>query len=106
MTKEKISNINTLKEEAVHRAREMQKRARFDPPPANIHRPHEIPQDLKGDIMVCRDKPSQRHREKHKSLFPSLKFDEETLLILALIVLLIREKADKSIIFALLYLLL
>lgn len=113
MTRERTNDLSDLKKEAVTRAREMHKKAKHDHSDRRElqkhepRHPHSHDYDLSKDIIVCRDikEPVKKHK-KPKVLFSALKLDEETLLILALIVLLIKEKADISIIVALLYLLL
>lgn len=113
MTKERINDLSDLKRDAVTRAREMQKKARHDhsdkKPQHHIEpcHPQNHYHDFSQDIIVCKDKKEPARKGKSfKGLFSSLKLDEETILILALIILLVKEKADISIIIALLYLLL
>lgn len=106
------NEMRKMQQEAVKRAEEMQNRARGIP-----HRQPEPPprsEDFGGPPVEVKEegyeskKPPERHSEKPNEtggLFETLMKDKERTLILALILLLMDEQTDNSLILALLYLL-
>lgn len=98
MTNLRKTDLNEMKQDAVRRSREMQQKARRQ------HHFENLPAKCEVKKEEC--KPIVYKSKKSKGLFSKLKLDAETLLILAIIIVLINEKADMPLIVALLYLLL
>jgi len=126
-------DMQRLQQDAIRRAREMQARAQGSAPTLNIpaarpapvqNRPappvvpppvrHTPPQEQ----HVPSETPAPRHRDAPEQepmkgllspigdIFGSLMADSERTLILVLIILLVEDKADTGVIFALMYLIL
>ncbi len=99
--------MRKMQEEAVRRAEEMQSRARAVQQPH--HQPEPPPREEHfGEEPIQVQKPPEKHPDKPNEtggLFETLMKDKERTLILALILLLMDEKSDNSLILALLYLL-
>ncbi len=104
------SEMLRMQQEAVRRAREMQNRARRGeppkppPPPPPIHHESMSPSPPRMERPVERPlpPPPPNHSE---GLLEVLFRDKEKTLILCLVLLLMDEKSDNSLILALLYLL-
>jgi len=106
-------NMQNLQQEAIRRAREMQARAQI-PPSYTPPRPVEgAPHTHAEQMPVHAPKPENRHAPPPRPPDPpplsgSLDFlmkDSERTLILALLLILMEERADSSLVFALTYLL-
>ena len=98
------SEMRKMQEEAVKRAEEMQNRAK-----AHINRQPEQPpppmpqkENLTGNMPKM---PPEKPKEETGGIFETLMKDKERTLILSLILLLMDEQTDNSLILALLYLL-
>ncbi len=98
------SEMRRMQEEAVKRAEEMQSRAKAHINHQPEHPPPPIPQkeNLTENIPKI---PPEKPKEETGGIFETLMKDKERTLILSLILLLMDEKTDNSLIFALLYLL-
>ena len=100
------SEMRRMQEEAVRRAEEMQNRAK-----AQMHRQPQPepppPPPVKNENIVEERPVMQPEKPKQESsgIFEALMKDKERTLILSLILLLMDEKTDNSLILALLYLL-
>lgn len=99
------SEMRRMQEEAVRRTEEMQNRAK-----AQIHRqPEPLPQAAPKAESIAEERPVMPPPPKPKAetggIFETLMKDKEQTLILSLILLLMDEQTDNSLIFALLYLL-
>jgi len=116
-------DMQQLQQDAIRRAREMQSRAqipvqRVPPPPVPrpAPSPPPVPVQHAQQIQPPRERqaapvPNQLGRESPKGqlnpltdIFESLLSDSERTLIMVLILLLVEEKADTGLIFALMYL--
>jgi hypothetical protein len=116
-------DMQQLQQDAIRRAREMQARAQIPvprpPPPPQV--PHPVPNTPVTAPRAPQIQPPREHHtapilnqpehEPPKSplnpltdIFESLLSDSERTLILVLILLLVEEKADTGLIFALMYL--
>jgi len=96
------SEMRRMQEEAVKRAEEMQNRAK-----AHINRqlPEQPPVKSEKAAEERPKMPPEKPKEETGGIFETLMKDKERTLILSLILLLMDEKTDNSLIFALLYLL-
>lgn len=108
--------MNQLRQEAIRRAREMQSRAQIPvaqypapepPPPVAPERPHPSVEQ-----MPIHPRPTTNHAQpEHNTPMPftgTLDFltkDSERSLLLILLLILMEERADNSLLFALMYLL-
>ncbi len=113
------NHMSRLQQDAIRRAREMQAKARYPqqqrnpagrpPPAAPVPPPHEEPPEKapaqSGTDSDAVQTAKNADPERPGELFDYLMKDGERTLILFLLILLIEEKADASLIFALLYLL-
>ncbi len=117
------NHMSRLQQDAIRRAREMQAKARYPqqqrnpagrpPPAAPVPSPHEEPpkkapaqnDGQSGADADAGQAAKNADPERPGELFDYLMKDGERTLILFLLILLIEEKADASLIFALLYLL-
>ncbi len=102
------SEMKRMQEEAVRRAEEMQSRARAvqqqqNQPSYNQPKPEPV-SEIKAPHAENIQKPPERQNETG-GLFETLMKDKERTLILGLILLLMDEKTDNSLIIALMYLL-
>ncbi len=111
-------NMQTLQQEAIRRAREMQARAQIPPtyapprPQANAPHPrteqmpvHSDPQPPRQRPRPAPSAPGQAEDISPTGALDVLFQDSERSLILMLLLILMEEKADTSLIFALMYLL-
>ena len=102
-----------MQQEAVRRAREMQNRARPAPvPPSRVPPPKEVRQEPQmsnnnnnGGGFSRQPIRGEPRKDKQSGIFEALFKDKEKTLILSLILLLMDEKSDNSLMLALLYLL-
>ena len=100
------SEMRRMQEEAVRRAEEMQNRAK-----AQMHRqpqPEPPPPPPVKNENIVEERPVMppvKPKEETGGIFEALMKDKERTLILSLILLLMDEKTDNSLILALLYLL-
>ena len=98
------SEMRRMQEEAVRRTEEMQNRAK-----TQIHRQPEPPPKAEPKNEVIPEErhimPPEKPKEETGGIFETLMKDKEQTLILSLILLLMDEQTDNSLIFALLYLL-
>ena len=98
------SEMRKMQEEAVKRAEEMQNRAKShvnrqpEPPPPPMPQKEKIPENIPK-------MPPEKPKEETGGIFETLMKDKERTLILSLILLLMDEQTDNSLILALLYLL-
>lgn len=109
-------DMQRLQQDAIRRAREMQSRAQISPAPVTRPVPKApIPVQAAQPQNQSAPKPTAPVHEQHdhepskglspvNDIFEMLLSDSERTLILALILLLVEEKADMSLIFALMYL--
>ncbi len=110
-------DMNELRRDAIRRAREMQARAQIppsygqhgpeSPPPENGSPPP--PDPVPPPAEANRSPASARQPSSGPAIGGALDFllkDQEQTLILALLLILIEEKADSALIFAMMYLLL
>jgi len=100
------SEMKKMQQEAVRRAEEMQNRARTVQQQQNqpSHHQSEPVAEINTPNVENIQKPPERQNETG-GLFETLMKDKERTLILGLILLLMDEKTDNSLIFALMYLL-
>lgn len=105
------AEMNQLRQEAIHRAREMQARARIpsnapQPPPEPPEEPPEPAPAPKPapPPQQCPPAPPPREHSGTDTL-DFLTKDPERTLILLLLLILMEEKSDDSLLFALMYLL-
>lgn len=125
-------DMQRLQQDAIRRAREMQSRAQSSAPPLNVpssraapvqnrpappaappperHTPPPQERHVPSDTPAPRHTPAQGLMKGPLNpigdIFGSLMADSERTLILVLIILLVEEKADTGVIFALMYLVL
>lgn len=112
------SNFQSLQEDAIRRAREMQARAHLSPygPPAQreephpraeqmpIHEPGPEPAPPAGPFPAPDPAPAQEPGDPEDGLLDFLLKDNERTLIWVLLLILLQEKADTALILALMYL--
>ena len=99
------SEMKKMQQEAVRRAEEMQNRARTVQQQSQPSHHHSEPvAEINTPNVENIQKPPERQNETG-GLFETLMKDKERTLILGLILLLMDEKTDNSLIFALMYLL-
>lgn len=112
-------NFQSLQEEAVKRAREMQARAHFpasdasiptvERPPQEVH-PHSEQLPIHEKVPAppsapqLAPEPEKPEQDIGSGLLDSLLKDNERTLIWVLLLILLEEKADTALIFALMYL--
>ena len=113
------SNFQSLQEDAIRRAREMQARAHLSPygPPAQreephpraeqmpVHEPEPEPASPAGPFSAPSPDPAaQESADPEGGLLDFLLKDNERTLIWVLLLILLEEKADTALILALMYL--
>lgn len=103
------AEMNQLRQEAIHRAREMQARARIPhnaPPPPEPPEEPPVPAPAPRPAPPPPCPPAPPHREHSEAdTLDFLTKDPERTLILLLLLILMEEKSDNSLLFALMYLL-
>lgn len=113
-------NFNSLQEDAIRRAREMQARARLSPfetpmqehsaDPQPSHQPHDEPSAAGKSSSPAPPMPpaddtgEERTDDPTAGLLDTLLKDHERTLIWVLLLILLQEKADTALILALMYL--
>ncbi len=101
-----MDELQRLQNEAMNRAREMQKKAQnIGKQSANSRRKPANPSKFKMDQKQI-SKPPAEHKKAMSNLFESLMEDSDKSLILILILILSTEDADPGIILALMYIIL
>ena len=101
-------NFNQMQEEALKRLREMQSRSRTavnrpqPPPPPQHDHPHHNPEPHRENRSPAQNAPPQ---DIIKSLLGDVKIDSEKALILLMLFVLYKNKADMKLLLALGYLL-
>lgn len=101
------NEMHKMQQEAVRRAREMQNRARRDNVPPTRHRPMaaEEPPPEPETVRKSTRTSSEFPKNGAGGVLDAVLKDKEKTLILCLVLLLMEEKSDNSLILALMYLL-
>jgi len=109
------NDMNRMQQDAIRRVQEMQSRAQQSirsAPRDTQHEPLRIPEPTRHDPPATREMSNEHHNDDRRSenpitdIFGSLMQDKERTLILVLLLLLMEEKSDTGLIFALMYLIL
>lgn len=110
MAFENNNEMSRMQQDAIRRVQEMQSRAQQSVRSSSREQQHEplrVPEPAKHEASAMREISNEHHPENPiNNIFESLMQDKERTLILVLILLLIEEKSDSSLIFALMYLVL